>query len=131
MGVTLNQKIDSAYWLEVTEVYKSNEVAKKINQAVQFNIDHPNQHNPHREKLIQKTDMSVKGFDVCRAMANKIELAIRNKLQKTSYRKNVKDYGEGVLIVGLPLWYPVQDDFFTPNQFFIHIQCRMNKIKKK
>ena len=95
-------------WVEVTEVFLPGH-APKVNSFIR-------EYNGLRGKgtidagaFLQSLDLGPPDSRLQYEMADKVILAIQKKAQKGrvggSYQSLVRDYGHGVLIVGLPLWF--------------------------
>ena len=111
LGLTsqsLDAVITARTWVEVTEVFLPGQ-AVKVNRFVR-------EYNALRGKgtidgsaFLRSLDLGQPGTGIQRDMADEVVSRVVQKARKGdacgSYRPLVDDYGGGVLIVGLPLWF--------------------------
>lgn len=104
----LRSSVSVRIWVEVTEVFLP-EHAPMVNRFVR-------EHNGLRGKgkidpteFLNSLKFGLPDSRLQREMADKVIEAIEKKAKKGreegSYKSLVRDYGRGVLIVGLPMWF--------------------------
>ena len=107
-----NQRLDEMItvrtWVEVSEIFLPGQAAK-VNRFIR-------EYNGLRGKgaidgseFLRSLDLGPPGIRIQRDMADEVVAAVKRKARKGdtggSYRLLVDDYGRGVLIIGLPLWF--------------------------
>ena len=95
-------------WVEVTEVFLP-EHALKVNRFVREYNGLWGKGKIDTTEFLKSLNLGPPDAHLQREMADQVILAIQKKAQKGreggSYRSLVRDYGRGVLIVGLPMWF--------------------------
>ena len=95
-------------WVEVTEVFLP-EHAPNVNNFVRKYNGLRGKGTIDGSEFLDSLNLGPPDSRLQREMADKVILAIKKKTQKGreagSYQSLVRDYGHGVLIVGLPLWF--------------------------
>ena len=96
-------------WLEVTEVFISDEQAKKVNCFIRKYNSLRGKGEIDPVEFLRSLDLGPPDSRLQREMADRVISTIQEKAQKGreggSYKSLVHDYGRGQLIVGLPLWF--------------------------
>lgn len=96
-------------WVEVTEVFLQDEQAKKVNRFIREYNGLRGKGEIDAAEFLKSLNFGPPASRLQREMADKVISAIQKKAQKGreggSYRSLVHDYGRGLLIVGLPLWF--------------------------
>ena len=116
-------------WIEITEVFLPGH-AQKVNRFVR-------EYNGLRGKgkiapteFLQSLNLGPPNAHLQREMADQVICAIKNKAQKGrdggSYQSLVRDYGRGMLIVGLPLFFATHpSDPTDPSTVFTDFVTRL------
>ena len=95
-------------WVEVREVFLPGQAAT-VNRFVREYNGIRGKGTIDGSEFLRSLDLGVPGARIQREMAGKVVRAVMKKAGKGdvggSYRPLVNDYGRGVLIVGLPLWF--------------------------
>ena len=96
-------------WLEVTEVFISDEQAKKVNCFIRKYNSLRGKGEIDPVEFLRSLDLGPPDSRLQREMADRVISTIQEKAQKGreggSYKSLVHDYGRGQLILGLPLWF--------------------------
>ena len=126
-------------WVEVTEAMLSQEHAMKINQFMKgFNGLQEKEETDKHEYIKSFIKSSIPSSKLQYEMADRVITLIRKKAQKGkdggSYQKIVSDYGTGVLIVGIPLWFVTfpenpEDPKNVLNNFMTRLSIGLESIK--
>ena len=95
-------------WVEVTEVFLP-EHAQKVNRFIREYNGLRGKGKIDATEFLKSLNLGPPDARLQREMADQVICAIKHKAQKGrkggSYRSLVRDYGRGVLIVGLPMWF--------------------------
>ena len=98
-------------WLEVTEVFISDEQAKKVNCFIRKDNSLRGKGEIDPVEFLRSLDLGPPDSRLQCDMADRVISAIEKKAKKGreegSYKSLVRDYGRGQLIVGLPLWFAI------------------------
>ena len=96
-------------WIEVTEVFLEDEQAKKVNRFIRGYNGVRGKGEIDANKFLKSLDFGPPNSRMQHQMADKLISAIVKKAWKGqeggSYKALVRDYGRGLLIIGLPLWF--------------------------
>ena len=103
-------------WVEVREVFLPGQAAK-VNRFVREYNGIRGKGTIDGSEFLRSLDLGVPGARIQREMANEVVRAVMEKASKGavggSYRPLVNDYGRGVLVVGLPLWFAAWPETLT------------------
>ena len=103
-------------WVEVREVFLPGQ-ATKVNRFVREYNGIRGKGTIDGSEFLRGLDLGVPDAGVQREMADEVVRAVIEKAKKGvvggSYRPLVNDYGRGVLIVGLPLWFAAWPETLT------------------
>lgn len=135
--VTLRSCVSLRIWVEVTEVFLP-EHAPKVNRFIREYNGLRGKGDIDAAEFLNSLKLGRPDFCMQREMVDKVIEAIEKKAEKGreegSYKSLVRDYGRGVLIVGLPLWfatYPSDptDPSMTLEDFWTRLNLRFDAIK--
>ena len=95
-------------WVEVTEVFLP-EHAPKVNRFIREYNGLRGKGKIDATEFLRSLNLGPPDAHLQREMADQVIYAVKKKAQKGhergSYRSLVRDYGRGVLVVGLPMWF--------------------------
>ena len=116
-------------WVEVTEAVWPDD-ARGITQAMRALAGQPQASTEEAQAFRDAIDPGVPGGMAQARMADRVVEAVVRKARKGrdggSYAPLVRDYGGGVLIVGVPLWFPVlAHDRTDPRRFETDFSARL------
>ncbi|MDE0119337.1 MAG: hypothetical protein OXM55_04930 [Bdellovibrionales bacterium] len=133
----LSCEISVRIWVEVTEAFLSREHAMRINQFMR-DLNGLHQKQEADEYIKSFITSSIPDSRLQYEMADRVIALIKKKAQKGkdggSYQKIVSDYGTGVLIVGIPLWFATfpenpEDPKNALNNFMTRLSIGLESIK--
>ena len=97
-------------WVEVTEVFFPGE-GKNVDDFMQQRNGLPGRDRIDTQEFLNRLEFGFPDARLQHDMAGRVIAAVEQKAIKGqeggSYHRLVKEYGRGVLIVGLPLWFAV------------------------
>ena len=105
---TLRSSVNLSIWAEVTEVFLPDQ-AKMVNRFIREYNGLRGKGKIDPTEFLNSLKLGLPTSYSQREMADKVIEAIEKKAKKGreagSYKSLVRDYGRGVLIVGLPMWF--------------------------
>ena len=128
--LTLRSHVSLRTWVEVTEVFLPAQ-AKMINMFIrEYNGLH-GKGKIDLTEFLKSLNLSHPDAGLQREMADEVIEAIEKKAKKGcdegSYKSLVRDYGRGVLIVGLPMWFAtLPSDPMDPSMVFKDFCMRLH-----
>lgn len=127
---TLRSRVSVRIWVEVTEVFLP-EHAAKVNRFIREYNGLRGKGDIDTAEFLNSLMLGTPDFCMQREMADKVIEAIEKKARKGrkkgSYKPLVRDYGRGVLIVGLPMWFATYpSDPMDPSMVLENFMTRLN-----
>ena len=125
-------------WVEVTEVFLP-EHALKVNRFVREYNGLRGKGKIDATEFLKSLNLGPPDALLQREMADQVIYAIKKKAQKGreggSYRSLVRDYGRGVLIIGLPMWFATfpsdpADPSTALTDFFTRLDLGFENMKR-
>ena len=105
---TFRSSVSLRIWVEVTEVFLPGQ-AKMVNKFIRENNGLRGKGEIDTTEFLNSLKLGLPDACLQREVADKVIEAIEKKAKKGrdegSYKSLVLDYGRGVLIVGLPIWF--------------------------
>ncbi len=131
--------MEMTIWAEVTEAFFDQKSAKEINDFIKANFKEAEHGCRPNSDFLKSINSGLPDFYSQKEIANSVLREIEKKVRKGQeggpYRSLVKDYGRGVLIVGIPFWF-----YFWPpkpteaqeliNDFSICLELGIKKMEK-
>lgn len=119
----VNGVLSEVRWVEVVEVF-AHDNAAEVNEVIHRRNNIQSSGTTDIRDFENNIDLSCPRRTLQRRTADKVIEAVRKKLSKLSYQNVGDEYGNGCLVVGLPLWFAtlplnpnrcanVLDDFVT------------------
>ena len=100
---------DKFKWLEVTEVFttiEAQEIEAVMNAWNGFNCKQKVDFEKFKERVNRERPLRIEQ----RKAADKVIKTVKRKITKSSYNELLENYGYGILVVGMPLWFAVPPD---------------------
>lgn len=124
-------------WFEVTEVYAYDN-GEKVKKFIREYNGLRGKGVINAEEFLRSLDFGIPNPSKQRDMADRVISVIENKIEKGSetgsYKSLVSEYGTGVLIVGLPLWFATfpahpKDSSMVLKDFYTRLALLGNRIE--
>ena len=110
------------FWVEVVEVFPSDEIAIRINELIKGNESGVADNISAEGKESLRQDMSnLSASGGWGSLLSRVMAAIEKKLKNVRYMHNVGMFGLGVLVVGVPLWVPDFEDMINGDEAQRHL----------